>query len=105
MLNGIIKIKAKQWLQSDDCTVKDLVKYIRKKGELRDTQIQAIETEGLIKTRSVDVSTTFDTSDYPPIVSRPNIPLGLNTKIMSMTITPMRVVSLGLSRVATTVSK
>ncbi len=49
MLNNIIKHKTSEWLQSDDCSVKDLVKYIRKKGELRDTQIQAIETYLFLK--------------------------------------------------------
>lgn len=49
MLNNIIKYKTFEWLQSDDCSVKDLVKYIRKKGELRDTQIQAIETYLFLK--------------------------------------------------------
>ncbi|MEA3450357.1 MAG: DEAD/DEAH box helicase family protein [Bacteroidota bacterium] len=43
MLNSIIKYKALKWLKTDDCSVKSLVKYIRSKGELRDTQIQAIE--------------------------------------------------------------
>ena len=43
MLNEIIKIKTKHWLQSSDCTVKDLIKYIRNIGYLRDAQIEAIE--------------------------------------------------------------
>jgi type III restriction enzyme len=43
MLNRIIEIKSKQWLQSESCTIKELIKYIKTKGELRDTQIQAIE--------------------------------------------------------------
>ena len=49
MLNNIIKHKTFEWLQSEDCSVKDLVKYIRRKGELRDTQIQAIETYLFLK--------------------------------------------------------
>lgn len=49
MLNNIIKYKTIEWLQSDDCTVKGLIKYIRKKGELRDTQIEAIETYLFLK--------------------------------------------------------
>jgi hypothetical protein len=49
MLNNIIKIKTAQWLQSNDCSVIDLVKYIREKGELRDTQIEAIETYLFLK--------------------------------------------------------
>ena len=49
MLNNIIKIKTAQWLQSNDCSVIDLIKYIREKGELRDTQIEAIETYLFLK--------------------------------------------------------
>ncbi len=51
MLNKIIKYKTNEWLQSDDCTVKSLVKYIRDKGELRDTQIQALETYLFLKVK------------------------------------------------------
>lgn len=51
MLNNIIKYKTNEWLQSDDCTVKSLVKYIRDKGELRDTQIQALETYLFLKVK------------------------------------------------------
>jgi len=49
MLNNIIHKKKNQWLQSSDCTIVDLVKYIRDKGQLRDTQIEAIETYLFLK--------------------------------------------------------
>ena len=49
MLNNIIKYKTFEWLQSNDCSVKNLISYIRNKGELRDTQIQAIETYLFLK--------------------------------------------------------
>ncbi len=49
MLNNIIKYKTSGWLQSKDCSVKNLINYIRNKGELRDTQIQAIETYLFLK--------------------------------------------------------
>jgi len=49
MLNNIIHEKKNQWLQSADCTIVDLVKYIREKGQLRDTQIEAIETYLFLK--------------------------------------------------------
>lgn len=49
MLNNIIFQKKNQWLQSDDCSITDLVKYIRDKGQLRDTQIEAIETYLFLK--------------------------------------------------------
>ena len=44
MLSKIISIKTKQWLQFKNCSIVELIKYIRDKGELRETQIQAIET-------------------------------------------------------------
>jgi len=49
MLHYIIQQKKTEWLQSDDCTIRDLVKYIRDKGHLRDTQIEAIETYLFLK--------------------------------------------------------
>lgn len=49
MLNNIINEKKNQWLHSADCTIVDLVKYIRDNGQLRDTQIEAIETYLFLK--------------------------------------------------------
>jgi len=49
MLHYIIQQKKNEWLQSEDCTIRDLVKYIRDKGHLRDTQIEAIETYLFLK--------------------------------------------------------
>jgi len=49
MLHYIIQQKKNEWLQSDNCTIRDLVKYIRGKGHLRDTQIEAIETYLFLK--------------------------------------------------------
>ena len=44
MLNKIIRNKTIQWLQLPDCSINELVNYIKNKGELRDTQVEAIET-------------------------------------------------------------
>lgn len=49
MLHSIIQKKKDNWLQSDDCTIRELVGYIRNKGQLRDTQIEAIETYLFLK--------------------------------------------------------
>ena len=54
MLNNIIHEKKNQWLQSNDCTIGDLVKYIRDKGHLRDTQIEAIETYLFLKIKGLN---------------------------------------------------
>lgn len=49
MLNIIIEHKKRAWFQSSNCPVKDLVQYIKDKGSLRDTQIEAIETYLFLK--------------------------------------------------------
>jgi len=49
MLHYIIQKKRNEWLGSDECNVSDLIKYIRIKGQLRDTQIEAIETYLFLK--------------------------------------------------------
>ena len=49
MLNNIITLKKNQWLQSKDCTVIELINYIKNAGKLRDTQIEAIETYLFLK--------------------------------------------------------
>ncbi len=49
MLHKIIQLKKNNWLHSDECTVKELVNYLRQKGQLRDTQIEAIETYLFLK--------------------------------------------------------
>lgn len=49
MLHTIIQDKKNKWLQSTDCTISVLIKYIKEKGQLRDTQIEAIETYLFLK--------------------------------------------------------
>lgn len=49
MLNKIIEHKKREWLQTSDCPVKDLVQYMKDRGNLRDTQIEAIETYLFLK--------------------------------------------------------
>ena len=49
MLHYIIQEKKTKWLQSDDCAIRDLINYMRNKGHLRDTQIEAIETYLFLK--------------------------------------------------------
>jgi type III restriction enzyme len=49
MLHFIIQEKKNKWLQSPECTISDLIIYIREKGQLRDTQIEAIETYLFLK--------------------------------------------------------
>lgn len=44
MLNKIIRRKTLQWLKSPACSMIELINYIKEKGELRNTQVEAIET-------------------------------------------------------------
>ncbi len=49
MLQNIIQYKKNLWLNSASCPVSSLLQYIRQKGEMRDTQIEAIETYLFLK--------------------------------------------------------
>ena len=44
MLNHIIEKNKQFWLQAPNCPVKGLMSYIRQRGKMRQTQIEAIET-------------------------------------------------------------
>ena len=39
----MIENKCNEWYQSDNCTVKHLIDYIEKTGQMRDAQIEAIK--------------------------------------------------------------
>ena len=43
MLYEDIKYKKDIWINSNSCTIKEIIKYIKEQGKLRDTQIEAIE--------------------------------------------------------------
>ena len=49
MINKIIRIKTNQWIQSPNCPVGELINYIKNKGQLREPQIEAIETYLFLK--------------------------------------------------------
>jgi len=44
LLFQLIQDKKQIWFASEGCPVRSVVKYIRARGELRDAQIEAIET-------------------------------------------------------------
>lgn len=52
MIYEIIREKKNSWLNSDYCSIKETIKYLRNKGELRDTQIEAIETYLFLKIKA-----------------------------------------------------
>lgn len=49
MFNEIIQKKAKLWLDSPECKIESVVEYIRKTGQLREPQIEAIEVYLFLK--------------------------------------------------------
>lgn len=49
MFYKMIENKCNQWYNSDDCTVKNLIEYIEKAGQMRDAQIDAIKTYLFLK--------------------------------------------------------
>ena len=49
MFYKMIEAKRNTWLQSDECTVKDLIAYIKKTGQMRDAQVEAIKTYLFLK--------------------------------------------------------
>ena len=49
MLEQTIQAKTQTWLESDSCSVRDVIGYIRQTGKLRDTQIEAVETYLFLK--------------------------------------------------------
>lgn len=49
MLYKMITKARDEWFNSDDCTVKELVNYMYNKGEMRDSQIDAIKTYLFLK--------------------------------------------------------
>lgn len=49
MFYKMIETKRNEWFNSKDCTVRDLIQYIIKTGEMRDAQIDAIKTYLFLK--------------------------------------------------------
>ena len=49
MFYKMIENKCNQWYNSDGCTVKNLIEYIEKTGQMRDAQIDAIKTYLFLK--------------------------------------------------------
>lgn len=49
MFYKLIENKRDEWLKSEDCTVRDLLKYIAQRGFLRDAQFEAIKTYLFLK--------------------------------------------------------
>ncbi len=51
MFYKMIENKCKEWYNSNDCTVKTLIEYIEKTGQMRDAQIKAIKVYLFLKIR------------------------------------------------------
>jgi len=46
---SLIENKRNDWFNSDECTIKELIKYIENQGKMRDAQIEAIKTYLFLK--------------------------------------------------------
>ena len=49
MFYNIISKNVNKWINSDECKIKELLKYIENKDELRDTQLEALKTYLFLK--------------------------------------------------------
>lgn len=49
MLQTTIEYHKNQWLNSDECTIRPIIDYIKNKGQLREAQYEAIETYLFLK--------------------------------------------------------
>ena len=49
MFYKMIENKCKEWYNSEQCTVRNLIEYIEKTGQMRDAQIEAIKTYLFLK--------------------------------------------------------
>lgn len=49
MFYKMIENKCTQWYESEQCTVKNLIEYIDKTGQMRDVQIEAIKVYLFLK--------------------------------------------------------
>lgn len=49
MFYKMIENKCTKWYESDQCTVKNLIEYIKKTGQMRDAQIEAIKVYLFLK--------------------------------------------------------
>ena len=49
MFYKMIENKCTQWYESDQCIVKNLIEYIKKTGQMRDAQIEAIKVYLFLK--------------------------------------------------------
>ena len=63
MFYKMIENKCTQWYESERCTVKNLIEYIEKTGQMRDAQIEAIKVYLFLKiaceTGGFDVTAWF----------------------------------------------
>lgn len=49
MFYKMIEKKCKEWYDSEQCTVRNLIEYIEKTGQMRDAQIEAIKVYMFLK--------------------------------------------------------
>lgn len=59
MFYKLIEKKRNEWLASDECTIKDLLRYMVQRGMMRDAQMEAIKTYLFLKIACQNQLSTF----------------------------------------------
>jgi hypothetical protein len=64
MFYKLIEKKRNEWLASDECTIKYLLRYMVQRGMMRDAQMEAIKTYLFLNNYEVHVFKEFPTHYY-----------------------------------------
>jgi len=80
MLQTIIEYHKNQWINSDECTIKPILSYIRNKEQLREAQINALETYLFLKIKCQNkplwqlITERFLVSENPEVSAYNHLP-------------------------------
>lgn len=82
MLNHIITAKAKEWIYSPSCPVRQIVDYIRTQGHLREAQVEAIEVYLYLKIKGQNkpLATLFKEGFFLNNENLSELPLSISTR-------------------------
>lgn len=82
MLNHTIVAKAKDWIYSPDCPVKEVIEYIRTQNYLREAQIEAIEVYLYLKIKGKNkpLATLFKEGFFLNNENLSELPLSISTR-------------------------
>ena len=82
MLNHTIVAKAKDWIYSPNCPVKEIIEYIRTQNFLREAQVEAIEVYLYLKIegKNKPLATLFKEGFFLNNEDLSALPLSINTR-------------------------